>query len=161
MCITCHGSYTVCSRCEECAGWDVMVVDSVRVYQDKLEQRCTKYARVKRQGSVGTSGSRVGAGDMPHGAVQADSLFSVGSITLQDLASQAGQFLPLEGQLAAMFAHDSPLQSMLSDMIVSQVNSCLNNLAKLPPSSLSQAECLANSRPTSPKPVAPSRGTPT
>ncbi|MPC82101.1 hypothetical protein E2C01_076746 [Portunus trituberculatus] len=42
-------------------------------------------------------------------------------------------------------------------MIASQVNSCLNNLAKLPASSLSQAKCLASSRPTSPKPAEPNR----
>ncbi|MPC36130.1 hypothetical protein E2C01_029579 [Portunus trituberculatus] len=55
VCITCRGSCTVSSRCEECAGWDVMMVDSARVYQAKLERRHTRYARVKRQGSVGAS----------------------------------------------------------------------------------------------------------
>ncbi|MPC61289.1 hypothetical protein E2C01_055358 [Portunus trituberculatus] len=38
-----------------------------------------------------------------------------------------------------------------------RVNSYLNNLAKLPASSFSQAECLASSRPASPKPTACSR----
>ncbi|MPC64307.1 hypothetical protein E2C01_058419 [Portunus trituberculatus] len=93
----------------------------------------------------------------PHWAVQMDLLSLLGSVTPQDSASQAGQVLPLEGQLAAMFAHGSLLQSMPSDMIASWVNSCLDNLAKLPASSLSKAECLASSRPTSPKPAAPSR----
>ncbi|MPC38060.1 hypothetical protein E2C01_031561 [Portunus trituberculatus] len=99
----------------------------------------------------------ISSGDTPYRAVQVDSLSSVGSVIPQDLASQVGQVLPLEGQLATVFVHGSPLQSMLSDMIAPQVNSYLNNLAKLPASLLSQAECLASSRPTSPKPAAPSR----
>ncbi|MPC59580.1 hypothetical protein E2C01_053604 [Portunus trituberculatus] len=99
--------------CEECAGWDVMVVDSARIYQAKLERCFTRYACAKHQGSVGASGSRFGTGDMPHRVVQVDFL--------------------------------------------SSVNSCLNNLAKLPASLLSQAECLASSRPTSSKPAACSK----
>ncbi|MPC56840.1 hypothetical protein E2C01_050806 [Portunus trituberculatus] len=136
-----------------------MVVDSARIYQAKLEQCCTRYACAKRQGTVGASGSRFGAGDTPHRVVQVNSLSSVDSVIPQDLGSQAGQILPLEGQLATVFVHGSPLQSMLSDMIASQ---CLNNLAMLPASLLSQAECLASSRSTSPKLAAPSsaRGTP-
>ncbi|MPC72138.1 hypothetical protein E2C01_066432 [Portunus trituberculatus] len=50
-----------------------MMVDSARVYQAKLERHHTRCAHAKHQGSVGTSGSRVGAGDMPHGVVQVDS----------------------------------------------------------------------------------------
>ncbi|MPC78263.1 hypothetical protein E2C01_072748 [Portunus trituberculatus] len=116
---------------------NVQVVDSAKVYQAKLERCCTRYVRAKCQGSVGTLGSRVGTGDMPHRAVQVDLLSSVGSVTPQDSASQAGQILPLESQLSAMFAHDSLLQSMPSDIIASQLNSCLNNLAKLLASLLS------------------------
>ncbi|MPC55287.1 hypothetical protein E2C01_049219 [Portunus trituberculatus] len=86
-----RGSCTVTSRCEKCTGWDVMVVDSARIYQVKLERRCTRYARAKHQGSVGASGSRVGAGDLPQVAVQMDLVSLVGSITPQDSASEAGQ----------------------------------------------------------------------
>ena len=53
--------------------------------------------------------------------------------------------------------HGSPLQSMLSEMISSQVTACLNNLASLPANSLSQPDCLASSSPTSPKSMVPSR----
>ncbi|MPC62305.1 hypothetical protein E2C01_056389 [Portunus trituberculatus] len=49
---------TVSSRCEACAGWDVMMVDSARIYQVKLERYHTRYARSKCQGSVGISGFR-------------------------------------------------------------------------------------------------------
>ncbi|MPC25008.1 hypothetical protein E2C01_018105 [Portunus trituberculatus] len=55
---------------EECASWDVMAVDSARIYQAMLERRRTRYARPKRQGSVGASGSRIRAGDTPHGTIQ-------------------------------------------------------------------------------------------
>ena len=65
--------------------------------------------------------------------------------------------LPLEGQLASLLTHGSLLQSLLLEMISSQVTACLNNLASLPASSLSQAECLASSRPNSPKFTVPSR----
>ena len=37
----------------------------------------------------------------------------VDSVTPQDLVSQAGHALPLEGQLASHLARGSPLQSML------------------------------------------------
>ncbi|MPC51682.1 hypothetical protein E2C01_045534 [Portunus trituberculatus] len=97
-----------------------MVMDLARVYQAKLDRCRTRYDLAKRQDSVGASGSRFGAGDTPHGEVHVDSLSSVGSISPQDSASQAGQVLPLEGQFATMFVHSSPLQSMLSDMIASQ-----------------------------------------
>ena len=46
---------------------------------------------------------------------------------------------------------------MLSEMISPQLTACLNNLVSLPASSLSQAECLASSRPTSPKSMVPSK----
>ena len=85
------------------------------------------------------------------------SLSSVESVAPQDSASQAGHALPLEGQLTSLLTHGSQLQSMLSEMILSQVATCLSNLASLPASSLSQAECLAKARPTSPKSAAPSR----
>ena len=75
---------------------------------------------------------------------------SVDSITPQDSASQVGHALPLEGQLTSLFTHGSQLQSMVSEMISMQVAACLSNLASLPGSSLSQAECLASARPTSP-----------
>ncbi|MPC98966.1 hypothetical protein E2C01_094358 [Portunus trituberculatus] len=81
VCIMGRGSRIVSSRCEECAGWDVMMVDSARVYQAKVEQCHTRYACAKRQGSVGASGSRVGAGDMPHRVVQVDLLSLMGSVT--------------------------------------------------------------------------------
>ncbi|MPC50374.1 hypothetical protein E2C01_044202 [Portunus trituberculatus] len=58
--------------CEECVGWDVMVVVSAKiyqVYQAKLEWRRTRYARAKCQDSVVSSGSSFGAGDMSHRAV--------------------------------------------------------------------------------------------
>ena len=70
------------------------------------------------------------------------SLSLVESIAPQDSASQVGHALPLEGQLTSLLTHGSQLQFMLSEMISSQVATCLSNLASLPASSLSQAECL-------------------
>ena len=81
------------------------------------------------------------------------SLSLVESLAPQDSASKAGHTLLLEGQLTSLLTHGSQLQSMLSEIISSQVA----NLASLPASSLSQAECLAKARPTSPKSAAPSR----
>ena len=74
------------------------------------------------------------------------SLSLIDSVTPLDLASQAGHVLPLEGQLAFLFTHGFQPQSLLSEMISSQVTVCFNNLASLPASSLSQEECLASSR---------------
>ena len=39
VCITCHGFCFDTLRCEECAGWDVVVVEGARSYQSKLA-RC-------------------------------------------------------------------------------------------------------------------------
>ena len=85
------------------------------------------------------------------------SLSLVESLAPQDSASKAGHTLLLEGQLTSLLTHGSQLQSMLSEMILSQVATCLSNLASLPASSLSQAERLARARPTSPKSAVPSR----
>ena len=97
------------------------------------------------------------AGGISTGVERVDLLSSIDSVTPQDSASQVGPTHSLEGQLASLLTHGSHFQAMLSDMISSQLNACLNNLANIPASSLSQAECLASSRPTSPKPAAPSR----
>ena len=86
-----------------------------------------------------------------------DSLSWVDSIAHQDLASQTGHTLPLEGQLVSLLAHGSLLQSMLLEMISFQMTACFNNLSSLPANSLSQAEHLASFRPTSPKCMAPIR----
>ena len=82
---------------------------------------------------------------------------SIESIAPQDSASHPGHALPLEGQLTSLLMHGSQLQSMLLEVILSQVATCLSNLASLPASSLSQAVCLARARPTSQKSVVPIR----
>ena len=44
VCIACRGFYTDADRCEECAGWEVSVVESARSYHSTLRRRRSRYA---------------------------------------------------------------------------------------------------------------------
>ena len=160
VCIKCRGFCTVASRCEECADWDD-VVEGGRYYESKFAWCCSHCARSKRQGDASASsnfnGGQEGPGEVVTEPGHEYSLSLVVSIASQDSASQAGHVLPLEGQLTSLLMHGSQLQSMLSEIISSQVAACLSNLASLPASLLSQVECLASTRPSSPKSTALSR----
>ena len=155
VCITCCGFFTDALRCKEYAGWDVVVVEDTRSYQSKLACCHSRYACSKWQGGTLASGNlhrgQDGSGDVVTEPERVDSLSSVDFVSLQDLASWAGHALPLEGQLASLLAQGSLLQFMLSEKISPQVTAYLNNLASLPASLLSQAECVATSRPTPPE----------
>ena len=153
VCIACRGFCSDTDRCEECADWEVSVVESARAYQCKLRRRRSRYAQ-RHHGSSGGSG-QVNLGDSAPASEGGDSFSSIASVTPHDSASQAGA-PPLAGQLTSLLAPGSAFQSLLSDMISSQVSKCIANLATLPASSLPQAECLASSRPTSPTSAAPS-----
>ena len=149
VCIACRGFCADADRCEECAGWEVSVVESARSYQSKLRRH-----RSRHDGFSGGSG-QVPTGDAAPASEGADSRSSVSSVSPHDSASQAGAS-PLAGLQTSLLAPGSAFQSLLSDMISSQVSKCLANLANVPASSLPQAECLASSRPTSPISAAPS-----
>ena len=108
VCIVCRGFCSDADRCEECAGWEVSVVESARAYQCKLRRRRSRYAQ-RHDGSSGGSG-QVNTGDTAPASEGGESSSSVTSVTPHDSASQAGA-PRLEGQLTSLLASNSAFQS--------------------------------------------------
>lgn len=83
--VLCENFCSDASRCEECTGRAVHVVEGTCSYQPKLECRCSISALFKQHSGVSASGhlatDKVSAGDTILGAEWADSLSLVDSVS--------------------------------------------------------------------------------
>ena len=119
VCITCRGFCATALRYEECANWDVVVMEGARSYQCKLAQCHSKVLTLNGRGALVLLGISMEVGMIPVRS------WSLGMSTHSSwLIPSPYRTWPLRLIMRfrwrvslPLFTHGSLLQSMLSEMI--------------------------------------------